>query len=128
MREILFKEKSLDNVEWVEGDLLHTGDVNTVLIRDCYCQLFRCDGSTVCQYTGFTDKNGKRIWENDILCGHVDDLYPEDITYEKIIWNENGFFVKENHSINFYLLDRFEQGHFEVCGNIFDDKELLEVE
>ena len=128
-REILFKAKRIDNGEWVAGDLLHTGDVDTVLISDCYSQLFRCDGNTVCQYTGLTDKNGKKIWENDI-CDRKE-KYPEIVTYNKGDWQLDYSYVfgKEIHSdacnLGFYVCER---NCVEVIGNIFDDKELLEVE
>ncbi len=56
MREILFKAKRLDNGEWVEGDLLHTRHGELVLISDFEDQLFRCDGNTLCQYTGLHDR------------------------------------------------------------------------
>lgn len=59
MREILFKAKRLDNGEWVEGDLLHTRHADVVLISDFKDQLFRCDGNTLRQYTGLTDKNAE---------------------------------------------------------------------
>ena len=127
-REILFKAKRLDNGEWVEGDLLHTGDVDAVLISDCYGQLYRCDSDTICQYTGLTDKNGKRIWENDILKANLDESYPEDITYIKILWNEYRFCVHENYSTDIDALEKWDAEHFQVCGNIFDNAELLEVE
>lgn len=129
MREILFKAKRKDNGEWAAGDLLHTGDVDTVLISDCYSQLFRCDGNTVCQYTGLTDKNGKKIWENDI-CDRKE-KYPEIVTYNKGDWQLDYSYVfgKEIHSdacnLGFYVCER---NCVEVIGNIFDDKELLEVE
>ncbi|MDY2997661.1 MAG: YopX family protein [Faecalimonas sp.] len=146
MREILFKAKRLDNGEWVEGDLLHTGDVDTVLISDCYSQLFRCDGNTVCQYTGLTDKNGKKIWENDIVCVTHEkyqdcdemetyQLLPEIESYKR---NYSVEFVNSgsrygcrvrNKSIHFMLTRNVIFNHkVEVIGNIFDDKELLEVE
>ena len=129
MREILFKAKRKDNGEWVAGDLLHTGDVDTVLISDCYSQLFRCDGNTVCQYTGLTDKNGQKIWENDI-CNRKE-KYPEIVTYNKGDWQLDYSYVfgKEMHTdacnLGFYVCER---NCVEVIGNIFDNAELLEVE
>ncbi len=127
-REILFKAKRKDNGEWVEGDLLHTRHADVVLISDFKDQLFRCDGDTICQYTGLTDKNGKKIWENDILKANLDESYPEDITYIKILWNECRFCINENYSTDIETLEKWDAEHFQVCGNVFDNAELLEVE
>ena len=85
------------------------------------------DPSTICQCTELKDKNGKLIWENDILVGYLDDMYPENATYAQVIWDKNGFYTKEQDSDNIFLMDEFDEKHFEVCGNIFDNPELLEV-
>lgn len=135
-REILFKAKRIDNGEWVEGQYVYITNPLTEdgkPIKHLICNgtnIFNdlIDPDTLRQYTGLTDKNGKKIWENDILCGHLDEKYPEDITYTKVFWNVNGFYTKESCSIDVHLLDRFEQEYFEVVGNIFDNPELLEVE
>lgn len=85
------------------------------------------DPSTISQCSGLKDKNGKLIWENDIMVAHLDDSFPEDTTYARVVWNNNGFYMKEQGSEDILPLDKFEQEYFEVCGNLFDNPELLEV-
>ena len=129
----LFKAKRIDNGEWVTGQY-----VNTCYPKDCKKtghfivkypnHLNEIYTSTICQCTGLKDKNGKLIWENDIMVAHLDDAYLEDETYIRILWYESGFCSKEKGSEDISPIDKFDQEHFEVCGNIFDNKELLERE
>ena len=86
------------------------------------------DESTICQCTGLKDKNGKLIWENDIMVAHLDEDYPENETYIRILWCVSGFCSIENRSKDIAPIDKFDTDHFEVCGNIFDNAELLESE
>lgn len=132
-REILFKAKRLDNGEWVQG--LPGYDIDgkitelEVYKSFCNCQTHVIDSDTICQYTGLTDKNGKKIWENDI-CDRKE-KYPEIVVFNEGDWQLDYSYVfgKEIHSdacnLGFYVCER---NCVEVMGNIFDDKELLEVE
>ena len=129
----LFKAKRFDNGEWAQGYLIYsfTGVPIIVTEYDHILMLvtrYEVDMKTICQCTGLKDKNGKLIWENDIMVAHLDEDYPEDETYIRIMWRENGFCSIENGSEDITPIDKFDREHFEVCGNIFDNPELLESE
>ncbi len=135
----LFRAKRINNGEWVEGHIISDdADYDAALfvryshgvdMQDDteYVDIIMVDPSTICQCTGLKDKNGKLIWENDIMCGHLDDKFPEDTTYTRVLWHNNGFYTQENHSSDIAPIDDFSKEYFEVCGNIFDNPELLEV-
>lgn len=122
-REILFKAKRKDNGEWVEGDAIHEPigmsirhEKNGMSVR------VPVDPDTPCQYTGLTDKNGKRIWENDII-----ELPGED-GYFVCEWQEDtARFVLNGEGLTVDF-DNYWSYEVEVIGNIFDNPDLLEVE
>lgn len=142
MREILYKAKTtkkprgcaFDN-EWVEGNLIKSGGkyfihpiCNRVSVKNELGKIIimhEVQPDTICQYTGRVDKNGQNIWENDILVAHLDEKFPEDETYEQVIWHESGFCTMEKNSTDCEPLDGFDTRYFAVCGNIFDNVELL---
>lgn len=140
MREILFKAKRVKNGEWIEGSLIDLDiDSGYCYIVPPYKQastlpigFLITDGmelvipETLCQFTGLTNKNGKRIWENDILMAHLDESYPEDTTYETVEWGIAGWVTHEANSADRQYLDEFDLEHFEVVGNVFDNPELLQ--
>ena len=137
MREILFKAKRKDDGKWIEGYYTESrGEtfigIDTSIMFEIFCppviRWFKVSPETLCQFTGLCDKNGKKIWENDILMAHLDKSYPEDVTYETVEWNVAGWVTHETDSTDRRYLDKFDLEHFEVVGNIFDNKELLQEE
>ena len=135
MREILFKAKRLDNGEWVEGYYLNVAKINHFIctgkikldgaVKGILApEMYAIVPDTLCQYTGLTDKNGVKIWENDIIKANLDDDFPENITYESVAWHEASFYTYENNQLT-DVLDKWDTENFEVCGNIFDNPELL---
>lgn len=149
-REILFKAKRIDNGEWVEGQYAYITNPLTEdgkPIKHLICNgtnIFNdlIDPDTLCQYTGLTDKNGKKIWENDILRYSYDyDGSPflkdgEEIKYRvgAVFWSEwRGSWAvcgrgnKKCTNNDVFKYNR-NPNRAEVIGNIFDNLELLEVE
>lgn len=127
MREIIFRAKRIDNGEWVNGDLSRCIVVGETHIRRIEENLstttHKVDPETVCQYTGLTDKNGRKIFEGDILSAHLDDQHPEDITYVQITWDGFSWCMRESTEDD--VMSEYDCNAFEVCGNIFDNPELI---
>ena len=127
MREILFKAKRIDNGEWVEGYAVrygYNGKEKWCIVPDYASDLYayEVDQNTICQYIGLTDKNGNKIWENDIVkC--------QDII-GKIRWNEThlAYTILANveGSMQYYFIGERLSNEMEVISNIFDNPELLE--
>lgn len=134
MREILFKAKRIDNGEWAQGAVLfHDTDATTIFnqhMGDGSLQGFEVNPSTICQYTGLKDKNGNKIWENDIF-QYTDGTM---VTQKDLIeYNEtHASFVRlrntEKLGLQYLWIDEATCNHGEVIGNIFDNKELLQEE
>lgn len=119
MREILFKAKQIDNGEWIEGSLIDLDIDNgycyivppykkasilpiIFLITD---RMKLVDPETLCRFTGLCDKNGNKIWKNDILMCHGN---PKDLV--KAAFGEFGVRNIETGSI----VDKVVGWHYEV--------------
>lgn len=115
-RHLYRGKRTLTDNMWVYWDVFSGVQPNTVIEEE-----------TICQCTGLKDKNGKLIWENDILSGHIDDEFPEDETRKRVVWHENGWCTNEPGCDYYEKLDDFDSENFEVIGNEIDNPELLEV-
>ncbi len=129
----LFKAKRVDNGKWIIGSYVNCCYPNKEnetghFILEYPNKYHEIYTPTLCQCTGLEDKNGNLIWENDILVGYLDDNYPQNATYEMVLWNKSGFCTKEQGSNDILEFCEFDQKYFEVCGNIFDNPELFESE
>lgn len=143
MREILFKAKRIDNGEWVEGyyiyhirrticpfgDSVKPEDEQHVIMKDAFSDwnmprdtvIFNIDPETLCQYTGIKDKNGGRIWENDIIKHEISD------TIGTVKWYQEDY---EGWCVDDVMIDEQQftdemWSECEVIGNCFDNPELL---
>ncbi len=123
MREILFRAKRIDNGEWIEGDLVHAPDGRTAV--STYDDLVETVPETVCQWTGLTDKNNRKIFEGDI-CKYYNSEDKDGIAVireDYAEWRSGTIRQKEIMTPLFYLKCSKE---WEVIGNIFDNPELLQ--
>lgn len=130
MREILFRGKRIDNGEWVEGNIFIPDKltnreppteilVGTNVVRISY----EVDPETVGQYTGLTDKNGKKIFEGDIV---KTDKFSEPNKQYIIKYDlQFGAFIGQDRYNLYFVTFDGDSGEFEVIGNIHDNPELL---
>lgn len=135
MRKILFKAKRIDNGEWVYGNYAFTdtnGEKHFIFQNKAF--EFEVDKDTICQYTGLTDKNGNKIWENDILEWEFANA-PSD--YYECVWLEDECAFAFRHCkytnhyenpVDCYDEDYTDGFYMKVIGNIFDNPELLKGE
>lgn len=149
MREILFKAKRKDwrklpkEEWWVEGYYVFCRKCHYILpvvneiigYDEREDEWIEIDLDTLCRYTGLTDKNGKKIWENDIVLLREE---IQDYEWKAVVkfGNPNGKYnwgwqlvpigeCDMNKDILLWI--DMEIANCEVIGNIFDNEDLLEV-
>ena len=129
MREILFRGKRTDNGEWIYGDLIQ--NVDCLKIREQEKSIkkitksYEVDLETVGQFTGLLDKNGKKIFEGDIVLG----LFLFDMSINAVVKFRDGAFGLEwrrGEIIEFNAFTSLCNITYEIIGNIYDNPELLE--
>ena len=123
MREILFRGKRTKTGEWVEGLLFHHCEKASSIWSGKLDKAVWVNPETVGQFTGRIDKNGKKVFEHDIL--QICDGVSRGIVQW---WENDQCYVLETkegwHIDDFGNYGRPE--YYEVIGNIHDNPELLE--
>lgn len=135
MREILFRGKRLDNDEWVEGSFcpdaleqtrggfLLDGFIRRFEMDTHKMAMYEVDRETVGQYTGLTDKNGKRIFEGDVvLLDGIKGIVNYGTGCFCVKLTGPDYLYRNNPAIDIVLN---EYPGLKVIGNIHDNPELL---
>lgn len=133
MREMLFRGKAID-IGWIEwrdvvDDEWHLTRMWCVdvgckeIVNEYFTPTIYAD--TIGQYTGLKDKNGRKVFEGDILSGYLDDLFPEEESRYEVIWHDYGWHIKSSDGIFDTMEQNWINMFLEVIGNIHDNKNLL---
>lgn len=144
MREILFRGKRIDDGEWLQGYLWDGNDSSYIIPHSLGMNYYEkekrmmafaseVDPETVCQYTGLTDENGRKIFEGDIFKHHFNKSTISIVKYGEY---RNPFNDDEHTGHVGFYVDWLEKKHVlradlgywaklsKVIGNIFDNPEL----
>lgn len=147
MREIKFRGKRKDNSEWAYGYYLPWHSVKDMTGEDVYAQIFEekdekhpkgwanVIASTVGQFTGLYDKNGKEIYEGDIVATKLNDkiISVGDIQFHCGVFGAEWRHAKKDKTMvgswrqrhNLRRLDDDIIDDIEVIGNIYDNPKLI---
>lgn len=145
MRTIKFRGKANDG-RWVYGGLVYGDVAQTAIYFEAGNMAYRridwayVDPSTIGQFTGLTDKNGKEVYEGDILLWtrknvHIEGRQPQDLLYKCVVYYDN-----DKCAFQFrcelrcgacvgwldFDDDRADESFVEVIGNVFDNPGLIE--
>ncbi len=128
IEDIKFKAKRLDNGEWIIGSFVvmkipALSKTTIGIVAAGGATLHEVDPSTVCQFTGMKDCEGKEVWDHDLLqhpCLETEEIY--EVSYSQ---EEGGFIVKNSVSggrLLTFLCAALTLFKFKVIGNKFDKK------
>lgn len=140
MREILFRAKRADTDAWIEGNYLNDEEIayisgfiynNTIFGFEKIP--FKCQviPETVSQFTGLYDKNGVRIWENDIVIIGGNKSFPTMIEFFSGSLQCVRKYTNKGRENEYSYLHRLEYDNpnqYEIIGNVFDNSDLLKGE
>lgn len=150
MREILFRGKRVDNGAWITDSKTYIEDADGIWLEqyneETGHEVLKVQRETVGQYTGLTDKNGKKIFEGDILKiitavkgdwiidenGHYKEPKREDCGIVQEDKKTSGYKLKVYHNGKYKRIAKYDIAHIcyydaKVIGNIYDNPELLEA-
>ena len=135
-REILFRGKSVGTGEWLYGHLFNyglTAPSNVPCI--CVCvpkswkeaySLYTVHPETIGQYTGLKDKNGKKIFEGDILDYTVFDVFGEEHQCKGVVkWVDDCLICDSSDGFNGFAWVVKQSIELDVIGNVTDNPELM---
>nr|DAZ62840.1 MAG TPA: YopX protein [Caudoviricetes sp.] len=133
-RKIKFRGKMLDSDDFVYGYYIHSELPNEIFEHKIYCadvnRLIDVKEETVGQYTGLHDKNGKEIYEEDVvkITNKNSKVIPIKPLIAQIVWSEEYLaYILITTSVKdaFENLGDYIDYDIEVIGNIYDNPELL---
>ena len=133
MRQIKFRGKRNDQDEWVFGDLIEENGGDTYIVQANIIQWkqFEVDPDTVSQFTGLVDRNGKEIYEGDVLEYDTGKRYIVIYSTEGLDSNTNDFYIgafmlKDDRNFHELICSVTRPYRYaEIIGNIHDNPELL---
>lgn len=126
-REILFRGKDIETGEWLYGNFVKTP--NHVYISTCgEASPKKVEPETVGQYTGLTDMNGTKIFEDDIIQSYH---HREPMGVAVIYWQGSSFWCDLLSGSQFDGCDTLDEWDcecgIEIIGNIFDNKDMVDA-